>query len=69
MVSVAWDGHYIIGDQPSIDEVKRLLRVEAGMAELLDQRHRLEILLKVTKEQLTAARQEKNASTTMGHRE
>jgi hypothetical protein len=58
---MSWSGHNIFGDRKSIEEVQRLLRVEARVSALQDERHRLEILLKVEKE--------KNAETAMGHRE
>jgi hypothetical protein len=59
---MSWgDGFNLFGARKSIDEVHRLLRVEARCNGLQDEVMRLQILLQVEKE--------KNAKTAMGHRE
>jgi hypothetical protein len=61
MILMSWSGHNLFGDKDSIDEVKRLLRVEARAEGLQQEVYKLQILLNVEKG--------KNATTTVGHRE
>jgi hypothetical protein len=61
MSGLSWDGHNVFGSRDSINEVQRLLRVEARVNQLQGEVMRLQILLNVEKE--------KNATTAVRHRE
>jgi len=45
MTGLSWDGHNLFGDRKSIDEVQRLLRVEAQVNALRDELYRTQIKL------------------------
>ena len=61
MSGLSWAGFNIFGERKSIDEVQRLMRVEGRVVALEARIAQLEILLEVEKE--------KNAKTTVRHRE
>ena len=61
MSGLSWAGFNIFGERKSIDEVQRLMRVEGRVVALEARIAQLEILLEVEKE--------RNAKTTVRHRE
>jgi uncharacterized small protein (DUF1192 family) len=45
MAGISWEGHNLLGDRKSIEEVQRLLRLEARFAALQDELYRTQIRL------------------------